>query len=303
MQFSWYVPKDLAHKSLGKFLHHEGLSKTLLSKAKFHGGAIYVNHHQRNSDYPISAGDQITITLAPERDAAYIEPVFEPLPILFEDAHFLIVNKPAGLPSIPSRHFAHDSVANRVKGHLIQIGHESRSVHVITRLDQDTSGLMLFAKHSFAHALMAKQLHSQSLEKTYLAIAAGTFDQKAALIDAPIARVDAYQMKRTVQANGKPSQTKYRVLQQCTQGALLQVLLLTGRTHQIRVHMAHIGHPLFGDPLYGPNLASGGLKRQALHCAHLRFVHPFTQEVVDCKAPMPADMAHLLAMLNAGVPL
>lgn len=297
MHFSWHVPKNLPHESLGKFLHQQGVSKTLLAKAKFHGGAIYVNHRQRNSNYPIKAGDQITVALAPERDATHIIPVFRPLEILYEDAHFLIVNKPAGLPSIPSRNYNDDSVANRVKAHLIQIQHESRAVHVITRLDQDTSGVMLFAKHSFAHALMAKQLHSKALEKTYLAIAKGQLQPTTGLIDAPIGRVSEYSMKRQVQTGGKASQTRYWLLQQYAQGALVRLSLLTGRTHQIRVHLDWLGHPLFGDQLYGPK--DTFLPRQALHCARLRFVHPFTGQTVDCGAPLPQDMQRLLTTLVA----
>lgn len=296
MHFSWHVPKNLGHESLGKFLHQQGVSKTLLAKAKFHGGAIYVNHRQRNSNYPIKSGDQITVVLAPERDAEHIRPVFKPLEILYEDAHFLLVNKPAGLPSIPSRNYQDDSVANRVKGHLILIQHESRAVHVITRLDQDTSGVMLFAKHSFAHALMAKQLHSKALEKTYLAIAKGQFEQKAGLIDEPIGRTSEFSMKRQVQADGKASQTQYWLMQQYAKGALVRLSLLTGRTHQIRVHLDWLGHPLFGDQLYGPKDTL--MHRQALHCARLRFVHPFTGAIIDYGATLPKDMQTLLTTLT-----
>lgn len=296
MHFSWFVTKESPHESLGKFLHQQGISKTLLAKAKYHGGAIYVNHHQRNSNYPIRPGDQITVALAPERDAEHITPVFKPIQILYEDPHFLIVNKPAGLPSIPSRNYNTDSVANRVKGHLIQIQHESRAVHVITRLDQDTSGVMLFAKHSFAHALMAKQLHSKALEKTYLAIAKGQFQKPMDLIDAPLGRKSEFSMRRSVMKDGKASQTRYWVLQQYPEGALLRLLLLTGRTHQIRVHLDWLGHPLFGDQLYGSK--DTFLNRQALHCVRLRFEHPFTGKIVDCGAPIPEDMQELLTKLE-----
>lgn len=296
MQFSWYVPKDFPSQSLETFLHQQGVSKTLLTKAKFHGGATYVNHHVRNSNYPIHPGDQITVALAPERDAEHIQPVFKAMPIVFEDKHFLIVNKPAGLPSIPSTRYRHDSVANRVKGHLMAINHESRAVHVITRLDQDTSGLMLFAKHSFAHALMAKQLHSKALAKTYVAIAKGQFTAQTGLIDQPIARVAADSMQRVVRADGKASQTQYWCLQQFPKGAFVRLLLLTGRTHQIRVHLDWLGHPLFGDQLYGPK--DQLMTRQALHCAQLRFVHPFTGKIVACSAPLPQDMGQLLTTLT-----
>ncbi|GAF39499.1 RluA family pseudouridine synthase [Agrilactobacillus composti DSM 18527 = JCM 14202] len=295
MQFSWFVPQAYPKVALGKFLHQQGLSRTLFGKTKYHGGSIYVNHHQRYSNYPIYPGDQITIAMAPERDSENLPPVFKPLQILFEDEHYLIVYKPAGLPSIPSRHYRHDSVANRVKGHLIQVAHESRAVHVITRLDQDTSGCMLFAKHSFAHALMAKQLHSQTLEKTYLAIAKGQFATQQGQIDQPIGRIAPYSMQRMVHFQGKKALTKYWVVQQYPTGALLRVALLTGRTHQIRVHLDWLGHPLFGDPMYGPK--DDLLDRQALHCVRLRFLHPFTNQIVDVSAPLPADMGHLLTAL------
>ncbi|MCD2255454.1 RluA family pseudouridine synthase [Lactobacillus sp. CC-MHH1034] len=292
MNFSWYVPDDFPRKSLEKFLEHQGLSKSIIAKTKFNGGAIYVNHHRRNTDYPIKPKDHITVTLPPEKDAKHLVPVHRPLDIIFEDPHFLVVNKPAGLPSIPSRSSFYDSVANRVKGHLVRRAHESLAIHVVSRLDQDTSGLMLFAKHSFAHSVMAKQLHQQAMQKYYLALVVGHLAKPQGLIDQPIKRTAPYAMKRSVGIDGRPAQTKYRVLAEFPDMSLVQLKLLTGRTHQIRVHMQWLGHPLIGDPLYNPE--NQQLHRQALHAWKLCFKHPFTSELLTFQAPLPADIQQLL---------
>ncbi|KMO54895.1 pseudouridine synthase, partial [Lacticaseibacillus rhamnosus] len=187
-----------------------------------------------------------------------------------------------------------------VKAYLIKTHAESQAVHVVTRLDRDTSGLMVFAKHSLAHSLLDRQLHSENFLKQYLALVTSKSLLSAhGWIVLPIGVSTGFYMRRVVSETGKPSVTEYQTLAQNSHAAAVLVTLHTGRTHQIRVHFAAIGHPLFGDDLY--NRQADDFKRQALHCAHLRFWQPLQKKWVDLHAPLPTDMAKLSDHLHLPV--
>lgn len=282
--------------NLQKFLVQQGLSMAQLTRLKYHGGAIYVNHKQRKTAFTIRAGDVVRVVMAPEIPADAVVATPGSVDIVYEDRDLLVVNKPAGTASIPAANKADDSMANFVKYYLQQTNAESTSIHVVTRLDRDTSGLMIFAKHSFAHTLMDRQLHSKALDKQYLAVSSGPVPLTAhGWFIMKLGLSSDFYMRRAVTPDGKHSVTEYRVLAQNGPYALTRVYLHTGRTHQIRVHFASTGRPLVGDSLYGGEMLMG---RQALHCSDLYIEHPFTGEQLHLHALLTADMTQVVTRLG-----
>ncbi|MEE6714538.1 RluA family pseudouridine synthase [Schleiferilactobacillus harbinensis] len=294
MIFKWVVP-DPAPATVQKFLTHRGLSRAFIGRTKFNGGALFVNSRQRNSDYPVHPGDVIRLIAPPEQGADTIIPSAKPLRILYEDQDILVVNKPPFVASIPSPNHHFDTMANRVKGYLQAQHNESDSVHVVSRLDRDTSGVMLFAKHSLAHSLLDTQLQDKTMQKEYLAIVSGALAVPSGLIDLPIRRAPNSTYERMVGAGGKPSQTAFAVTAYNTDASVVTVRLLTGRTHQIRVHFAALGHPLVGDDVYGQ--VSPAIARQALHAHVLRLIQPLTGAPLTIVAPLPPDIQNLRAAI------
>ncbi len=294
MLLKWHYQGDPVR--LQKFLVQQGLSMAQLTRLKYHGGAIYVNHKQRKTAFMIHAGDVVRVVMAPEIPADAVVATPGPVEIIYEDRDLLVVNKPAGTASIPAANKADDSMANYVKAYLQQSHAESTSIHVVTRLDRDTSGLMIFAKHSFAHTLLDRQLHTRSLDKQYIAISSG--DVPLTMHGWMMLRLglsEDFYMRRAVVPDGKKSVTEYRVLAQNGRYAMTRVYLHTGRTHQIRVHFSAIGRPLVGDSLYGGEML---MSRQALHCSDLNIEHPFTGEMLHLHAPLTPDMADVALRLG-----
>ncbi|GAX01824.1 hypothetical protein C5L25_001803 [Secundilactobacillus silagei JCM 19001] len=274
-------------------MRQQGISRNLLKQIKFSGGRICVDGQRVRVTYKMHSGQRLEVTLPPEIPSDHIQVSNTPLEILYEDAHFLVVNKPAEVASVPSHIYADDSLVNRVKGYLIRTHAASQVTHIVTRLDRETSGIVIFAKHHFAHTVLDTQLKQHSLKKTYFCVVSGVLKVKHAVIDAPIGREPGSFIKRMVRADGRTAQTEYWVAKRMPATTLLRIRLHTGRTHQIRVHMASIGHPLVGDFLYGQQ-TNPWIHRQALHCASVSFYNPFVQKQITCYAPMPADLATLI---------
>lgn len=218
--------------------------------------------------------------------------------ILYEDGDLLVVDKPPGQCMHPTVHHPRGTLMDAVLAYWAARG-ETRAFHPVTRLDVGTSGATLIAKHPEAHAGLARLLAAGAVRKTYLACAEGLLDRSSGVIDAPIDRVNGSIIQRAVRPDGQPARTRYRVVARKAAGTLLMVRPLTGRTHQIRVHLAHLGHPLFGDDLYGG--ARMLLARPALHAWRLAFPHPRTGTLLRVEAPLPADFRAFLARL--GIPL
>lgn len=281
---------------MGPFLLKNGFSRQALTKAKHHGGAIYVNHQRRFASYRLKRGDQVLFLTGQEKRNPWLKSSHRPLTIVKETANYLVVNKDAGVLSIPSRYEDDDALVNRALGYFSEKGDSASRPHVITRLDRNTSGLVLIGKNAVAHARFSRLPKDQFVKK-YRAVVHGNFAPAASsgLIDQPIGRANA-SVKRMVRPDGKRAITTYQVIKQVPGASLLELRLFTGRTHQIRVHLAYLGHVLFGDHLYG---ADDRFPRQALNCNFLAFPDPFAAgEKVRLRVAEPADMQALWQALS-----
>ena len=271
------------------FLKDKGISKGLLAVIK-RDGKMYCNGQFVIAIDYVHYGDVVTIVIPPEGEHETTVPSFIPIDVVYEDDFYLVVNKPFGVVSIPSKQNPDLSMANRVKGYYVSQGYEDCITHIVTRLDKDTTGVMLFAKQRMSHAWMDRHLRSGDLQKTYVAIT-----KKSDLlaehgeIKAPIARSEDSIITRRVHESGKEALTEYWLNQELSNSQVFDIRLHTGRTHQIRVHFTHMKAPLIGDDLYGGELIEP-LTRQALHCRKLEFTHPFTHKKVMVEAPLPSDM-------------
>ena len=293
MQFQ-YIYEKTEGQQLKYFLKEQGISKGLLAKIKFQGGQIAVNGRIENVLYQLKAQDVVQITIPDEGEHETVLLDETPIDIVYEDAHLLVVNKPANVASIPAQYHPNGTMANRVKAYYKRQNYANQVIHVVTRLDRDTSGLMVFAKHGFAHAKLDVQLRNKQFVKRYQALVTGEIAQlqNHALIDLPIARDYDSLLKRKIDDSGKQAKTEYWLEKQNQELALVDIQLHTGRTHQIRVHFAAIGCPLRGDELYG-GLVDETMSRQALHCYELQLTHPFTQKALHFTQALPQDMADL----------
>ena len=287
MIFNWQY-QETESIQVKTFLKQQGVSKGLLAQVKFHGGKIEVNNVEKKAIYYLSFNDEVQITVPDDEGTPRIEASDLPIDIVFEDEHFLIVNKPAGVASIPSNVHLKDTMANRVKGHFKRKEYPNKVIHIVTRLDRDTSGLMFFAKHRYAHALIDQELRDQQVIKKYTAIIPGSLKKQHGYIDAPIARTSDSIITRRVHESGKSALTEYWVKEEFEENSIVDIQLHTGRTHQIRVHFSSIGFPLMGDSLYGGK-EDPYVQRQALHCRELTFYHPFLKEHLVLTADYPKD--------------
>lgn len=276
------------------FLKEQGVSKKLLAKIKFRGGQILVNEHEENVLHWLHKEDVVTIVIPDEGEHETLKVDNAPIDIVFEDEHLLIVNKPSGVSSIPAQYHPNHTMANRVKAYYQRQEYVNQVVHVVTRLDRDTSGLMVFAKHGFAHSKLDEQLRSRTFHKKYKALITGEIKNlnTHASFTQPIGRDLSSIIKRQITVAGQSAETEYWLAKNNQEIALVDIQLHTGRTHQIRVHFSANGFPLMGDDLYGGRMDLG-MTRQALHCFDLKFMHPFTSEPLHFQQPLPIDMEEI----------
>ena len=297
MRFDFIATPMQAGVLLKTLLKQHGISKNLLAKIKFDGGDLQVNGGKQNAIYRVSEGDYVTILIPSEIATVTLKQQEIPLSIVYEDDHLLVLDKPAGIASVTGLNYPDGTMSNYVAGYLKAQGYANQKVHVVTRLDKDTSGLMLFAKHGYAHSLLDKMLQKKAVTKRYFALV-HTSDQleQSADIQVPIGRKDGSIIERAVVDSEHPTakfaHTSYEIVQSQAHFTLVDIQLHTGRTHQIRVHFAHLGAPLLGDDLYGGKRDQ--IPRQALHCHFLNFKHPLTGQELLLESPLPQDMQLLL---------
>ena len=265
------------------------ISSRLLYKL-IKNNCISLNGKECDTRNIASPNDIITINFDYSEDNSNIVPTEMDLNIVFEDDWLLIVNKPAGIATHPSvLHFS-DSLCNGVRFYFDSIGLKKK-VRPVNRLDLNTSGLVVFAKCEYIQECLIFQMKSNAFKKDYLAICDGIFEDKVGVIDLPIARKENSIIERCISEDGQISITHYEVLKEFDNFSLVKCSLETGRTHQIRVHMSNVGHPLIGDSLYGTD--SNLIERQALHCYHICFSHPIFKNDLDFVCDLPDDFKKL----------
>lgn len=287
MEFNWQYQAQTP-TTIKLFLKHLDIPRAFTSWVKF-SGSILLNHQAVTVRQTIQAGDILTLVAPDELGYETVAPALDGVEVVYEDRDVLVVNKPVDLVSIPSIKNPSSSMANRIRGYYVQENYADQVIHIVTRLDRDTSGLMLIAKHRLAHALLDRQIQAQQINKIYYAISSRAEWPLHGMIDAPIARDEDSIITRRVHESGKAATTEYWLEAGLKDSSLLRLQLHTGRTHQIRVHMKHMGGPLVGDDLYGGELEVP-LTRQALHCGELSFKQPFTNEPIVVKQDLPDDM-------------
>ncbi|WP_066071212.1 RluA family pseudouridine synthase [Neobacillus soli] len=288
---TWAIDGGSAGMLVREFLKNKEVSRTALTDIKFKGGSIQVNDEEVNVRYKLAAGDKLTVIFPVERPSEGLKGEDIPLTILFEDEFLLVVNKPEGMSTIPSREHPDGSLANALIGYYQHSGLQATS-HIVTRLDRDTSGLVLVAKHRHVHHLFSLQQRSGQVKRTYEAFAGGSLVLDGGTIKAPIGRNADSIIEREVRDDGQYACTHYRVIKRHQAFTQVELKLETGRTHQIRVHMSYLGHPLLGDDLYGGDVSL--ITRHALHCKKIKFRHPFSLEEMSFTASLPSDMREIL---------
>ena len=247
---------------------------------------IELNHKPCDTRKTGNLGDTITVNFDYEEDNSNIVPTKMDLNIVFEDDWLLVVNKPAGIAIHPSVLHYSDSLCNGIKFYFDKIGLKKK-IRPVNRLDLNTSGLVVFAKCEYIQECLINQMKNNQFKKEYLAVCDRIFDEKSGTINLPIARKENSIIERCISENGQTAITHYEILKEFDNYSLVKCSLETGRTHQIRVHMSAIGHPLLGDSLYGS--ISDLINRQALHCYNLQFIHPVDNNDLNFFGDLPND--------------
>ena len=276
------------------------LSRSNIQKL-IESGDILVNNSIKKMSYKVQEGDVIHINV-PEAREANIKPENIPIDIIYQDNDIIVVNKPKGLVVHPADGNPDGTLVNAImaicKDGLSGIGGELRP-GIVHRLDKDTSGLLIVAKNDKAHRLMSEQIKNREVRKIYIALVKGVVSENEATIDMPIGRSTKDRKKMAVRKDGKEAVTHFKVLKRYPNYTLLEVKIDTGRTHQIRVHMAEIGHPVVGDMVYSSGKNEFGVEGQMLHAKSLDFKHPITGEQMHLEAPLPKYFEDVLDKLSS----
>lgn len=296
MKFTWQKD-DQEKETVKDFLTNRGVSHRMLRTVKQKQGKVLVGRRRKALNYVLSEPAALTLVLEPERPDSAVPPSQGSLVVVYEDSNWLVVDKQAGLNSVPGPANRTDTLVNRVKGYLVSQQAKDLVPHVLTRLDRFTSGLTLVAKHRFAQGLINKQLEKHQIDKRYLALVEGELKSDHGLIDQPLQQApDSFAQE--VALTGKSAQTEFWVKRRFgSMATLVEVKLHTGRTHQIRAHFSYLGHPLVGDQLYGGHFI-WRMNRQALHAFQLGFIDPFTQQLLKFSSQLPTDLLAALTQLE-----
>lgn len=274
------------------FLRRRGYSRQNLVEIKRMPQSIMVNGVHYYMRQTLEAGDVLEVRIQETDSSEKIPAVYHPLDIVYEDEDIMVINKPADMPIHPSMNNYYNSLANALAYYFEQQG-KPFIFRCSNRLDRDTSGLTIISKHLVSASILAQQVADREVHREYLAISRGSVTPTEGTIDVPLGRKDSSIIERTVDwEHGERAVTHYKVVSQSNGHSLIALKLETGRTHQIRIHMKHLGYPLIGDYLYNPDMEWMG--RQALHSYKMAFRHPITGEHMEFTAPLPKDMQNVL---------
>lgn len=268
------------------------MAEGLIARIKLRETGLMRNGERVFTTARLHTGDVVCVEIGDEGAVNEALPIAAPLSFVCEDEDIAVLNKSPDMAVHGSTGGQGCTVANA----LAALWGRETAFHPVSRLDRGTSGLMVIAKSAYVHDLLRRMLHTDAFRREYLALACGEFPDDSGTVDLPIGRDNGAPTKRAVMPDGQPSCTEYMVLERFPTGALLRVRPLTGRTHQIRVHMAAIGHPLFGDALYGT--PDEMLRRPALHSAYLSLRHPITGERMELTAALPDDLEEKMTALR-----
>ena len=279
--------------------HVEGLTRSAAAKLLESGG-VAVNGASAAKNYRLTGGETVEVT-RPEAEEIAVEPQDIPLDVVYEDQDVIVVNKPVGLVVHPAPGHPDGTLVNALLHHcgdsLSGIGGEKRP-GIVHRIDRDTSGLIIAAKNDAAHLGLSAQLSGHTLARTYECLVVGNLKEDSGTVDAPIGRHPSDRKKMAVVAGGRPAVTHWEVVARYPGVTHVRCHLETGRTHQIRVHLAYIGHPILGDTVYGAKKPVPGLTGQCLHAVGLRFIHPRTGQPVELHCPLPEEFRQQLRKLE-----
>lgn len=282
-----YLVKNNKYKNINEILSLEFKISTRLKNKLIKKNMIFLNDTACDTRTPIKIGDKLIVDFNYNEDNSNIIPTKMNLDIVYEDEWFLVVNKPSGIAIHPSILHFDNSLSNGICFYFDKIGLKKK-IRPVNRLDKDTSGLVIFAKCEYIQECLSLQMQEGIFKKEYLCLVSGTITPKSGTINLPIARKEGSIMERCIDEKGKQAITHYKVIKEFKNYSLVECRLETGRTHQIRLHMASIGHPLLGDTLYGTT--SSLISRQALHSYKIKFIHPITKKEIELIAKLPQDI-------------
>lgn len=305
----WRVPDTEAGERLDRVVaaHIAELSRSFAASLIESGALLLNGKPATRTSQRVKTGDLLSLTIPPPEPSG-LKAEAIPLSVVYEDADLLVIDKPAGMVVHPAPGHSGGTLVNALLAHVpnleLDMGDEARP-GIVHRLDKETSGLMVVAKRRASHEVLARQMAAHSMLKEYVAAVLGTPHPPTGVIDAPIARDPRDRLRMAVVANGRLARTRYEVEEALGRYALVKVTLETGRTHQIRVHMASRGHPVLGDPVYGKRTLKDatkvGLERQFLHARRLGFALPSTGEWREFTSSLPADLQQAVDALRAGL--
>lgn len=285
-----------AGRTIKEYLLQIGFSGQNIVELKKIPYSILLNDVWEYVTCRIKENDILQIRITEEESSEKIPPVELPFPVVYEDEDIVVVNKPADMPIHPSLNNYENTLGNAAAYYFMKQG-QPFVFRCINRLDRDTTGLTILAKHMVSCSMLQNDMVQRKIAREYLAIVEGVFKEEKGVIDAPIGRKEGSTIERMIDyEGGERAVTHYTVLEQKENAAMVALRLETGRTHQIRVHMASVGHPLIGDFLYNPDNTQ--MNRQALHARYLSFVHPITKKKMELEAPLPEDMRAYWNMLK-----
>lgn len=276
----------------------EDKSRSYIQKL-IEGSHILVNDKVKKSNYKLNSNDIITVEL-PEVQELVVEAENIPLDIMYEDEDVVVINKPQGIVVHPAPGNYKGTLVNALLYHCEDLSGINGVARpgIVHRIDKDTSGILVIAKNDKAHNKLSEQLKNHSMTREYIALVEGRIKQETGVVDKPIGRNPKDRLKMGIVSGGKRAITHYEVLERYEKNTLIKCILETGRTHQIRLHMSHIGYPIVGDPVYGIKKQKFNLKGQMLHAKKLGFIHPSTGEYMEFESPLPEHFTHILDLLS-----